>query len=647
MSLNNIPINLQMDNVLVQAEPEYTITKGPASALYRPYVSQNYSTTMTQWDIIPNNDKSILGRDPLTRWSAEWFLTPSGVVTSVFPPGSTPAELGVCGLKYIPLQSACSSINLLINGLTITYQGNQVITPMSFYRTDQELEEFYWSSMPCQKNVGTTFDDTYGTSMSQFCPKNLNPVHDSNAVLSYMEIISDGPEGCLLRCTWEEYLVTPPFLHNKIEQHGLSGLVNNISFQFIYSSAALAAMLGYDNINGTPLDRIDFVRFVEAPQLMLKWYELPIPPIDATALHFKYPYVNATPVLTALGEIPALATDVARVSNNIQLTGIPAYLEVYVRRTINERTSFTAENFASIKTVNLIFNGSQGILGGATQGQLYEICTRHHVYVKRDDWSNHVGSVLKLAFDKDIPIPQLDLAVGSMGTFGLQVQVTFDNLENEDITMDLVVLPVYDGILEIHGGSATTNINLVTSSDLLKAAENNIGVIDDFNNSALKGALDGGSIFTEASRYIKRGAKSVGRFYESNRDNIQNALRIGKQVGSIASQLLPLIVAAGYHEDEAMDMLEAAGFSGGGFSGGRLITDNESLIDGGNLAKNKQNTIQNDIYKILSKRMNTLPAPKYVSLAGGSIRDKKKESKKPFSVLGSYKNALLKKNNSR
>lgn len=627
MSLANIPVNLQMDPVLVQGKPEYTITKGPAQALYRPYVSQNYSESTTTWDIIPNNETAILARDPFATWSMDLFLRPAIPGDGpIFPPGSNPAELGICGLKSFPMQSACSAINLILNGTTITYQGNQIINPLSHYRTDQELECYYWSAMPCQKNVGTTFADTYGTPMSQFAPKNLNPVHDSNAVLSYMEIINDDANGCLLRVTWDEYLVCPPFLHNKIEQHGLSGLINNISFQFIYSATSLAANFGYDNVNGKELASVEFVGFAAAPILSLKWYELPIPPADSLALHYKYPFVQSTPLITNVGIVPALAQNVQYTSASLQFQGIPSDVAIFVRRTLASRTSFTADSYASIRGVSITWNNMAGILSTASTTQLYELCTNKHIYIKYDDWRYHVGSVLKLAYDKDIPIPQLDLAVGCAGVRQFQVTVNFDNLENEDINYDIVVIPIYEGILTIHGGSSVTNINLVTTADLISAASKDISSSEIHEMSALKGALDGGSIFSQASKYVARGAKSVANFYSQNKDTIHKVIDLAKHTGQTAAQLMPLLMlAAGLHENDAMDMLEAAGFSAGGFSGGKLISDEESLIEGSGLNRihNRSNITNNSnhakILSLLTSKHHNNNTGRISGIRGGNI----------------------------
>lgn len=583
MSLSNIPVELKLDPVMSQSESVYTITKGPSEILYTTDVCTNISLSGLRWSFTPISPHSYLDRRISLHMKQRYALTLDVPGSGpVFPVGSFPDELGIIGLKYIPLQGICSNVNITLNGSTLTLQAKEVIIPFSHYRTGIDLEEYTWGSMPCQKNVGATFDETYGSPRSQFANKNVNVIQDSNAISSHIVVESDGVNGAVITVEWDEYVIVPPFLAGLMEHHGLVGLNSDIKLEFIFSSEGIASMLGYDDVNGKLLSSVTSLGFVGNPYVTLKWIESPVPIPDPLAQTFLYPYIQANPFFTNVAAVPALAVGRSITTANAQLSGIPSDIFIFLRPTLSERTSFTADYFASITAIEITFNGKAGILSGATTTQLYDICVKNGIKIRRSDFDFGCGSVLKLKFDSDIPISQMGLAVGSAGTYNFYAKITYNNNVNDVVNYVATIIPVYDGIFKIHGGVASTNVNMVTTGDIINAAEN-MSESDSMANASAD-MIDGGSIFSSASRYIKRAGRDASAFYGRNKNAIDNVLEIGKRLGAnVAVPALMTLAGLGYDYQSATDLMEANGLSAGGYDGGRLIDEPQKLLNGGSL----------------------------------------------------------------
>jgi hypothetical protein len=578
--MEGVEKEFRLDPRISSYEPKYTITKGPSKVIYQNYLSQNYSTSILQFNIVPPNATTYLDRKLLVECSVDFTLTAADPTDVIF---AGPVEdSGVIGLRYMPLNNVSSNFLVNINGNAITYTPNEIFAPMSQYNTPAvELEQQYWSYAPSCKNVGSTFDSTFGTPRSQFASRFQNTLQDSNAVTSNMELISNVAGQAVVRCTWTEPILYPPFIHSQMEREGLIGLNSALILQWTLSG--LERFLGYDNVSGVELSGISG-NWAAPPQIRAIWLTAPMAASLGSGLEmaYKYPYsqivpFNSTPVTLTAGETVNIS------SNNIQFTGIPECCYIYVREPLSDRTPFDSDSFARISKVNIIFNNISGILANATPVQIHSICSRNGLKQRYADWygldGDGVGSVVKLRFDADIPLSEANLAVGSNGTFQFTVNVDATNLQPVTTNYLLYVVVCYEGVLTVVEGQCRTNINMVSASDVLHGASDSTISNADYQEQASYGLVNGGSIISTASNFINRGQK----FYSAHKNTIDNVLSVGKQLGLKAIELLPVLLGAGMDYHEARDALEGAGFSGGGLSGGslaggRLITNHMDLI---------------------------------------------------------------------
>lgn len=576
-TLQNIPVHIRNDPRISPGNPSYTILKGPTKTIYLPYQTQNYSNQQLQFQLFPNSMGTFLDRKLIVDMQVDFVLTAVNPAATIFP-SNNPSNSGVVGLRYMPLHNVASTFQCTVNGNTISYTSFELIAPLSQYSTPTDpLEQLHWSYMPSCKNVGSEFSDTFGTPRSQFASQYENVYQDSNAVTSNMTLISQAPGTATIRCHWAEIIPYSPFAPGILEREGLVGLNSALILNWVLPG--LERFLGYDDINGTPLSNIS-ASWARSPILRANWLSSPASGAlnMGTQLAYKYPYTNLqifqnTPVNVPSGAQASLTY------SNVQLTGIPACAYIFARQQVIDRTPFDADSFAAIEAVNIQFNNITGILSGASPYDLYKISVNNGLKQRFiDTFSDRdgiVGSVLKVEFDRDIPL-DTGLSVGSMGTYQWSGRVDIRNPSSQAINYVLYLVVCYEGILTVVDGSCITQINLVQQNHLLEAGDDSTTNLDVALMDANKDLITGGSIITSAQKFINRGQK----FYGAHKNTIDNVLSIGKQVGLKAIELLPVLLGAGLNYDEAMGALEGAGFSGGGFSGGRLITNPKELVHG-------------------------------------------------------------------
>lgn len=569
--MHGVEKNFLLDPRLRPSDPVYNITRGASKITYQFYPSQNYSNSQLNFQVVPNSAMTYLDRKVLVSMSADFTLTAANPADVIFPSGD-PESSGVIGLRYMPLNNIPSSFQVTINGTSMSYTSNEVFAPMAQYNTGEDLEKFAWGWSPACKEPAQEFSDDFGTPRSQFASRWQNTAQDSNAVTANMELISNVPGTAVVRMSWTEPLLYPPFISGLIEREALIGL--NSALILNWTIGSLDRFIGYNNVDGVPLASIS-AAWNSPPVLRLIWMQSPASPMDSgLGMLYKYPYTNITQYLSPPVTV-APGASVSISSNNIQLSGVPHCVIICVREQLQNRTPFDSDSFARIDGLEILFDNTSGILAGATPQQLYSICVNNGLKTRYTDFIDGCGSVLKLCFDRDIPISN-GLSVGVPGTFQYAAQIRATNINSQAINYQVVTIVCYEGILSIMDGSALTQINLVTPQDVIAGSSISEMSDHEIGEYGSSGMYNGGSIIDTASNFVRRGKK----FYTSNKGTIDNILHVGKEVGLKAIQLLPALLGAGLSLQESQDALAGAGFSGGGLSGGRLITNDMDLMTG-------------------------------------------------------------------
>jgi len=115
--------------------------------------------------------------------------------------------------------------------------------------------------------------------------------------------------------------------------------------------------------------------------------------------------------------------------NTLRLSAIPSHVFIFARPQLTTQTRFNADAFLAIDSISLTCMNKTGILSGFTPQQLYNISVENGVNMSWGQWSRRVGSVLCLAFGKDIPqlLPGVEESLDFSYTITMRDTTHFDN----------------------------------------------------------------------------------------------------------------------------------------------------------------------------------------------------------------------------
>ena len=204
------------------------------------------------------------------------------------------------------------------------------------------------------------------------------------------------------------------------------------------------------------------------------------------------------------------APTVTIASHNIQLSGIPDKLIIFVRKRVADLGCKDTDSYATIKGISINFNNQAGLLSSMTQEQLFrnsiqsglanmswdEFCgstvsaaagSTTNVGLRepylglgaRDaspgfQLSPTTGTILVLNFAEVIQLTEEYYAPGSLGSFNLQLTVQVQNNQYEvwpENSYELVIIPMNTGVFVNERGTSSTFLSLLTKQDVLDALQ--------------------------------------------------------------------------------------------------------------------------------------------------------------------------------
>ena len=197
-------------------------------------------------------------------------------------------------------------------------------------------------------------------------------------------------------------------------------------------------------------------------------------------------------------------------SHNIQLSGIPDKLIIFVRKRVADLGCKDTDSYATIKGISINFNNQAGLLSSMTQEQLFrnsiqsglanmswdEFCGStvsaatnsttnaglREPYMGVGASSSNTGfqlspttgTILVLNFAEVIQLTEEYYAPGSLGSFNLQLTVQVQNNQYEvwpENSYELVIIPMNTGVFVNERGTSSTFLSLLTKQDVLDALQ--------------------------------------------------------------------------------------------------------------------------------------------------------------------------------
>lgn len=200
-------------------------------------------------------------------------------------------------------------------------------------------------------------------------------------------------------------------------------------------------------------------------------------------------------------------------SSNIQLSGIPDKLIIFVRKRVADLNCSQTDSYATINQISINFNNQAGLLSSMTPEQLFrnsvqsglanmswdEFCGSTVSACKGNtglpqnaqirspfsglgaregtpgfQLSPTTGTILVLNFAEVIQLTEEYYAPGSLGTFNLQLAVQVQNNQYLDWaanSYELVIIPMNSGVFVNERGTSSTFLSLLTKQDVLDALQ--------------------------------------------------------------------------------------------------------------------------------------------------------------------------------
>jgi len=544
----------------------WAIEKG--GSVVTPFVipATSYSNSNVVWQVVPPSKQSILDRVVVAHVPVT--LTFAGTTSD----GSNLLQPGKCGLRSRPIQRMFSTLSMAVNGQTISLEPQQIVQALERVKAPLEADREFYSIFPCMTDKYATYGDASLANNNALAIYADNPAENSRG--SYrMNVTSNTTTAATVQIDLYEYIVLPPLLFGAdgdgiIREAG--GLTHLDTFVV---NAAMTQNLARIWCNANPTFGSSpstatitslTVNISARPELHLWWITPRL--TEQIPMKINYPYFNVQRYTT--GTVATLAPNASATiqSTVMQFQSVPHKIYIFARRSDSDifstllKTIGSSDTFVNINSIAINFNNVSGLLSQASQLQLYEMSLQNGLSESWDEFGGYtqllsssgstttigtVGSLLVIDPAKDFGLDS-SLANGSLGQFNFQIaQMNITNQNQyETFPIDLYVIAVYEGVMEISYNQAPITVGVASKEDVLSAVPSHVGY------HALRYVYGGGGdFFSDFAKGFEKGFGDVLNFVKDNK-LISKGLGIIPHPGTqIASQVADLL---GFGEGEGV-----------------------------------------------------------------------------------------------
>ena len=413
----------------------------------------------TQFQIFSPSLKSMISRDLRVQFDVQFQIVGDGSFVELWD-----------APRRLPINNACNTINLFINGSSASIQPYQIMSPLLEYENTPQYRSEQLSGSAAMPDQYANYNDwtVYGSNRSELATFGANT----------NEISRGGFDGGLRRHLSVDgktanYTFTEPlFISGLSQKSGETCLSNinslNITLQFVadifnkmWSSAS--------GLAGHPDPYLGSNVVVTFPNPARILYDVLTPDPRSTSQisqSLTYPYTFFQPYSRTF--TMNAGQTMTQVSDSIRIQAIPRSLYIFVRRNYDTQTYNQTDLFCAISNVNISFNNQPSLLATATPVQLYQIASANGYNRSFTESQNFTGLCLRCEMAKDIGLPS-DLApsVNAYGT--IQVQCTFTSLSSITEDWNFMIMTATDGSLTISPNKAEFNTGYLTAQDVAVA----------------------------------------------------------------------------------------------------------------------------------------------------------------------------------
>lgn len=436
----------------INQERVQAVMIGPKNNTYRVIAADSsLSVNTVNFNYNATSVHDIIDR----RFFARYFLQVDIVGT-----GNPLTAYGVSdALRFLPINSSATSVQLTINNSTVTVIPFQWLDGVSRYIKIHDLKNDL-SASPSTPDL--LFDYTAGSG-----PKNVMGSYVDNSIHSpdlrgtlVPNSITEGNNASTFQFEILEPLFVSPLSYQDRDSPGFTG-VESLSLQLSHDWSGANT---WSHTAATTLDTFTFSMY-STPQLLLNVMS-PNELVERYNPMTTYIYnsVSMRHYTTDVGEILAGASANIN-SGNIQLNAIPSRIYVFVRKRKVDRVVTDSDTFASIESVNVSLGNKTSLLGFATPRDLYKISVRNGYQYSFSAWQHYQGSVLCLKPSADLSL-DLGEAPGLVVQKQLQITLNVTNQTASNENYELIIVPVLPGSFMIKDGIASQSVGLLDADQV-------------------------------------------------------------------------------------------------------------------------------------------------------------------------------------
>jgi hypothetical protein len=507
----------------------FAVESGAANCTYQAFPATSPSNSSLVFSVQLPSESIVMGRDVLMR-SALTFQVLCGsqaVPANQVPIGQPAFKYGVdSSLGAFPLSALVTTASVQINNTNVSINLQDVLPQLMCLNSREHLAYYNGMTPSLPDGDYANFADALGATNNPVAgyasggydnrlegrgafPLAITVAHYIAGVFTDTSLISTAVTDTwviTLSAVVTEPLFLSPFIWGDPIKNaqGLVG-VNNMAMTFnldgglkrIFSSSSpyitglVAGGVGSPSLFTAIGAQLSTLNAPSVPTLLIKF--LSTQASDIIKSKNVVPYTDFPRYITTntslcpafLNGVGAPSAVVQR-SQNLQLNQMPSKIIVCLRKPMSGQSFLDSSTFLTITNVSVNLNNASGLLSSASQEDLWRLSARNgsnQTWAQFSGLATKVGSyvgangvqlvgtggsmlVLNPAYDLSLPD---FIAPGSLGNYNLQMQITCVNQYGVNITPEIVIVCVNDGILTTQSGVSSTFTGILTKEMVLSS----------------------------------------------------------------------------------------------------------------------------------------------------------------------------------
>lgn len=571
------------DRLAISDSVNFGVAVGGQSINQQRFTTQALSSSSVSVNCLVPSLQTIIDRHVLLRTTYQFTLT--GVVAAG---GATLLTLGTnWAFKAFPFSQMVNTLSAQINNTNVNQNYRDVLSAVLRQMSPVALQH-YNDLTPTQLDYFFDLESSSGNTRSPF-----NSIENALETINpraawVLDTITGNTNGAgaktiVITATFTEPIFVSPFVFgDQVGQHnsGLSG-VSAINFNFNMMEGA-RAMNWYASHAGDTLTAVAALP-LSAEILMTFISPKPSQQIPLTCC---LPYYELNCYKTSVTAAAAAPTgsEFQITTSIVSPNCIPdkVYLEVRPQQPAALAGLAISDFRFPIKSVNITWNTQSGILGNATQQELYLMSKRGGLAQDYLSWKGKAtavgdgtaqiyltGGMLCLDFNEVIPIMEQYYSSSSLGQWTFQVTLTcINNTGVASPLVDVNTIFFQSGVFQSTAGSSSQYVGVLSKDEVLRVAQEEPHLMTEHSR------LVGGGIKSFLSSAIKSVSPKLKSFIlnkaKEKLPELASALK-GKlaEKGKYGQMAASAIGALGYGRPRTRGGVETGGaMTGGAYSMG-------------------------------------------------------------------------------